>query len=396
MPKPIADIARRARPLMKPELSMQNRPLWAEISPARLKHNLEVLRSMIGERVKLCIVAKANCYGHSLPHCLPVILGRADSIATATAWEALEVRRMAPCIPVHVLLPLALAGHPQFARRLIEEKIDLTVSSADDVSLLRVALSSHPASTQVHVKIDTGMSRSGVLPEAAPKLVWECRRMKGVRVAGVFTDLATADENKATCKIQLRRFEKTLRAIGGRDEIIAHAAASAATLDLPESHYDMVRIGVSTFGYLPSPHTRSRVPLRGVMRLLTRLIQIKDVRGGTGVGYGLTYQFARSGRLGLVPVGYADGYDRRFTNQTQMRIRGQWVPVRGRVSMDQTSIDLSGVAHAEIGDEVEVISWNREDPSSIENLAQIMGSIPNEVTTHLGHRIHFRTVSSPL
>ena len=372
---------------MKFNSTLPDQHLRAEISPARLAHNLKILRGIIGPKVKLCIVAKANCYGHSLPHCLPVFLRHADCIATGTAGEALEVRRLAPKVPLHALLPLTLSGNPAWTRALLEHDIAVTLSSSADLALLSRTIARSRIPAMIHVEVDTGMSRSGVRYEQAPAFVAACRRIKGLRVAGVFTHLATADDNKEFARQQLARFEQTLCAIGGRDEIIAHAAASAATLDLPNSHYDMVRIGIAAFGYHPSPQIRNRAPLQGVMRLVTRLIQIKEVSAGAGVGYGLTYQLRRAGRLGLIPIGYADGYDRRFSNQAQVKIRGQWVPVRGRVSMDLTSIDLSSLPEAKIGDEVEVISCNRSDPGSVENLARLIGVIPYEITTRLGRRV---------
>lgn len=376
---------------MRADSPIRDQYLRAEISPARLSHNLQILRDTIGPKVKLCIVAKANCYGHSLIHCLPSILAHADCIATGTADEAWEVRQLAPKIPIQILLPFALIGSVSFARELLGQGVAVTLSSDADLAQLRHTCAKTGVKAEVHLKIDTGMSRAGILPEQTPAFIEQVQRIRAVRVAGIFTHLATADDNKGFARKQLAKFEKIRRALPGAGNTIAHAAASAATLDLPESHYDMVRIGIGTFGYRPSPKIRSQAPLQGVMRLVTRLMQTKQVAAGTRVGYGLTYRFRQAGRLGLIPIGYADGYDRRLSNCAKVKIRGQWVPVRGRISMDQTSIDLTTMPQAAVGDEVEVISWNREDPNSVENLARLIGSIPYEITTQLGRRVCYHT-----
>ncbi|MCD6303773.1 MAG: alanine racemase, partial [Planctomycetes bacterium] len=185
----------------------------------------------------------------------------------------------------------------------------------------------------------------------------------------------------------LGRFREVVDALGDSAAgLCLHAANSAATIDLPETHLDMVRPGIAIYGYQPSDQMHAHLALRPAMRLTGRLMQKKTLPAGQSCGYGLTYTFTEPTPVGLVPVGYADGYLRSLSNRATMRIRGQDVPVRGRVAMDQVIVDLSAVPDAAIGDEVEIISNEPADPHSVENLARLCGTIPYELTCRLGNR----------
>jgi alanine racemase len=176
-------------------------------------------------------------------------------------------------------------------------------------------------------------------------------------------------------------------ACGGRDELVLHAANSAAVIDMPQTHLDMVRPGLAIYGYQSSEEMHSRPELRPALRLVARVMQIKDVPSGASCGYGLTYAFDRPSRLALVPVGYADGYLRYFSNRATMYVAGGYAPVRGRVSMDQTILDVTDIPTAAVGDEVEIISRDPSQPHSVENLAQLARTIPYEITCLLGERV---------
>ncbi|MCK4626226.1 MAG: alanine racemase, partial [Phycisphaerae bacterium] len=192
------------------------------------------------------------------------------------------------------------------------------------------------------------------------------------------------DADKTSTLGQFRRFMRTVDECGGRSGLTLHAANSAATIDLPETHLDMVRTGLALYGYQPGENLRNVLPLKPSLRLTGPLVQIKDVRAGSATGYGLTYTFARDARVGLVPVGYADGYPRSLSNVASMRVRGCDCPVRGRVSMDQTVIEITDVPDAAIGDEVEIISPDPSAPNNASNLARLAGTIPYEILSRLG------------
>jgi alanine racemase len=185
--------------------------------------------------------------------------------------------------------------------------------------------------------------------------------------------------------IQLAAFERVVAEVGG-EGLLLHAANSAALLDLPQTHLDMVRPGITIYGYQPSDEMSNRPPLRPAMRLRAKLAQVKQVPAGGFTGYGRTYRFDRDSRIGLVPVGYADGFWRSWSNQGVMKVAGGFAPVRGLVSMDQAVIDLTDLPAARLGDEVEIISPEPADPHSAENLARRTGTIPYEIICRIGHR----------
>lgn len=367
--------------------------LTAEISASAVRDNLALLRKRLGVGTKLCAVVKADCYGHGVELLLGAVSGSADCLAVAAPQEAMQLRSLGYERPILMFFsPCAYPeGQVQDAlAKLISESVTLTVASPDEVDAIARVAERLGAEAQVHVKIDSGMWRSGVAPDDAAALVAQVRAAGGVKLTGLYTHFATADSaDKTFTHGQLESFLSAVQACGGPSGLTLHAANSAAAIDLPESHLDMVRTGIAIYGCHPSDQLHNRLPLRPAMRLTGRLIQVKNVPAGGRCGYGLTYTFDRDARVGLVPVGYADGYFRCLSNRAAMRIAGRDVPIRGRVSMDQTIIDLTEVPQARVGDEVEIVSADPSAPHSVENLARLAGTIPYEITCRLNApRIH--------
>jgi len=366
--------------------------LTAQISASAVRANLALLRECLSPGTKLCAVVKADCYGHCLELLAGVIAQQADCLAVATAQEAISLRRMGYQRQILMFSsPGIWAGDPEppkLLEQLISENVTLTVVSVAEVSAVAQAARRLGAEADVHVKIDTGMTRSGAAAHAAPGLVENIRRQENLKLTGLYTHFATADEaDKSFAREQLRLFLATVDECGGRGGLTLHAANSAATIDLPETHLDMVRPGIAVYGYQPSPQMLNRLPLRPALRLTGTLMQVKDVPAGARCGYGLTHTFAAPSRVGLVPVGYADGYRRCLSNRAVMGVGGADAPVRGRVSMDQTIIDLGKIPAAKVGDEVEIISPDPAAANSVENLALLAGTIPHEITCLLGRRV---------
>jgi alanine racemase len=366
--------------------------LTAEISASAIRANLGLLRQQLSPAVKLCAVVKADCYGHGLDVLLPVIARGADFLAVATAEEAIHLRRLGYDGPVLMLFSAcACANGQQRAAalpELVARHVTLTVVAPAEVAAVARAGELVGAAADVHVMIDTGMTRSGIAAAGAADLVGRIRRDPHVRLTGLYTHFASADEaDKTFTKQQLERFLAVVDACGPREGLTLHAANSAATIDLPETHLDMVRPGIAIYGYPPSRQMHTRLPLQPSLRLTGCLMQIRDVAAGSRCGYGLTYTFTRPSRVGLVGVGYADGYLRCLSNRTTMRVRGRDVPARGRVSMDQVILDLTDVEEAEVGDEVEIISPDPDAPHSVVGLAALADTIPYEITCLLGRRV---------
>ena len=361
--------------------------LRAEISVSALQHNIARLRSCLAPGVKLCPVVKANAYGHGIEQVVGVLRESADMLGVAICSEAVGLRRLGWHRPI---LQMATTGglNSDDLAQLIAIGVTLTLTTTDEVKLLAEAAGKARRPAQVHVKIDSGMSRGGAPLERAPAVISAAREAAFIQLVGLYTHLASADEaDKEPTRWQLGRFLAAVDDCGGRDGLLLHAANSAGLMDLPETHLDMVRPGIAVYGIAPSETVGSRLDLRPVLRLTAPIVLIKDVAPGDRTGYGLTYGFDKPARLALVPVGYADGYCRSFSNAASMRLRGVDCPVRGRVSMDQTVIEITDVPDPRVGEFVEIISPDPSAPHSAENLARLAGTVHYEILTRLGDRI---------
>jgi len=361
--------------------------LRAEISVSAIQHNIKIVRNLLAPGVKICPVVKADAYGHGIRQVLGVIGSAADMLGVAICSEAVELRDLGWQRPV-IMFTTAGASNAADLAELIARDVTLTVTSLDEIGLLGDAAEKAHRPADVHIKIDTGMTRGGILPDKAPPLAEAARSAPAVQLKGIYTHFAAAENrDKSDTREQLRRFLESVDACGGRAGLLLHAANSAATIDMPETHLDMIRPGMAMYGYQPSETLHNVLPLKPSLRLTAPIVLIKDVPAGARTGYGLTYRFERPARAALVPVGYADGYFRSFSNVASMRLRGVDCPVRGRVSMDQTIIEVTDVPEPEVGEHVEIVSPDPSAPHSVENLARLAGTIPYEIITRLGDRI---------
>ena len=366
--------------------------LTAQISASAVRANLELLRRQLQPTTKLCAVVKADCYGHGLGLLLETISSQADALAVAAPEEAIKVRSLGYRGPL--LCFFSACGYARGAElaeaqeELISAGVIQTLVDVEEVLPIAECARRLGAVAEVHVKVDTGMTRSGVAPASLPAMLERIGNEPSLKLSGIYTHFATADEaDKTFARRQLDLLLRSVRTAGVSTGVVLHAANSAATIDLPESHLDMVRPGIAVYGYQPSDQMHRRLPLRPALRLVGRLLQVKAVQAGSSCGYGLTHTFNRDGRVGRVAIGYGDGYLRCWSNRASVRIHGCDAPVCGRVSMDQIIIDLSGCPQSRPGDEVEIVSPDPTAPHSVENLARLAETIPYEVTCRLGGRM---------
>ncbi len=369
--------------------SIRDANCWVEIDRGALSWNLGQLRSLVGPDRLLMAVVKANAYGHGLKEIAPLALDTgADWLGVFSVDEGLELRREGIDAPVLVFGPTP--------RGLIAEAfgtgIRLTVSSlraADDVVELA------PEGARVHLKVETGTNRQGLvrgeIAQAANLL-----RENGVTVEGIYTHFADIEDttDHQFAESQLVRF-KELIAEGGDTEIpIPHTACSAATILFPTTYFNMVRVGIAMYGLWPSSETfvsagslgRNALDLRPVMTWKTRIAQIKTLASGEYVGYGRTYRTTRPSRIAVLPVGYADGFDRRLSNGAHVLVDGSRAPVRGRVCMNLTMIDVTDIPDAAWGDEVVLLGIQGDENLRAEDLARQTGTINYEVVTRIAPR----------
>ncbi len=361
--------------------------LRAEISASAIHHNAQLLRSLLPNGCRICPVVKANAYGHGIRQILPIVESFADVLGVAICGEALTLRQLGWQRPI-LMFTTAGASFADDLADLIARDVTVTITGSDEIKLVTSAARKAHRPADIHVKIDSGMSRSGVLPGQAAALVAAIRECKDIRLQGVYTHFACAeDRDKTETLAQLERFQSAMATIGVDGGMLRHAANSGAIIDLPQTHFDMVRPGLALYGYQSGEEMTNRLPLKPCLRLTAPVVQIKDVPAGAQTGYGLTYRFEKDARLALVPIGYADGYLRAFSNVATMRVAGVDCPIRGRVSMDQTVIEITNVPGVKIGHRAEIIGADPQAPHSLENLARLAGTIPYEIVSRLGDRI---------
>lgn len=358
--------------------------LTAWISASAVRHNMGVLRQTVGSGVKLCPVIKDDCYGHNLDMLYPVLKDSSDGFCAASPSEALILRRLGYDGFILCLLS-AYFDDFNIQDQLVEKGITQTVMSATALASVQAAAERTGTTAQVHLKVDTGMGRLGIPARQAEKMIAAIRSANRVELTGIYTHFATADEADRSATLrQLELFRSLLPTAEG---LTIHAANTAATLDYPETHFNMVRPGLSIYGCLPSTELKNRPDLKPCMKVTAKLIAVKHLPKGSRSGYGLSYEYDRDSIVGVVPIGYGDGYFRSLSNKAVVRIRGFEAPVRGRVSMDQITIDLTHIPDVHVGDEVEIISADPAAPNSVENLARLADTIPYEITCRMGHTI---------
>ena len=367
------------------------RPTVAEVRLPAVRHNFRTLRSLLPRGTGVLAVVKANAYGHGAgPVARTLEEEGARMLGVATVEEGVELRQVGLRLPVVVLGGVdSLQAEEAHVRGLSA----VLFHRAQVRDLARVA---GKAGTPfpVHVKVDTGMGRLGLLPGEAYALLDELKAVRELRVEGWMTHLSCADgpapEDRDFTEGQLAGFAEGIpRVRDAFGAVAVHALNSAGILRFRREPFDLVRPGIALYGYSPLPEGAATVPLQPVMRLVTKIVSLKDLPDGHPVSYNRRYRCAGRRRIAVVPVGYADGYRRGLTGRGRMSVSGRTVDVAGTVCMDHTMLDVTDVPEAAIGTEVEVMG---EASMSADEIARLCGTIPYEVLTQVGRRVPRRTV----
>lgn len=350
---------------------------WIELDSEALAHNVRQFRSVLGAGPQLIAVVKANAYGHGLlPIAKAVLHAGAAQLAVANAAEGAHLRDHGIRAPILVIGAMP----PEDAPAVIAHQLVPGVGTREQARALAAAATPgapHP----VHVEIDTGMHRHGVPAEQFGAFVAELRERGRLRLAGVYTHfqgLSAAD--LPAMREQLACFRRALALVRNLGAPLQHAANTLGTLACPEAHLDAVRIGGGLYGF--DRHGQGRVQLRPVLTLKSRLVGVREVAAGAAVGYGGTFRCARHSRLGLLPLGYADGLPRAIWHDAPVLVRGRRASIVGLISMNQIVVDLTAVPEAVIGDEVVLLGAQGDAALHAEERVQGGGSA-YEVTTLL-------------
>jgi alanine racemase len=363
---------------------------WAEIDLAALERNLRLIRASLPPHISYVAVVKADAYGHGLQQ----IAGRlmhagADLFAVANLTEAAQLRELGPGWPVLLLSPLL----PDEDRFVAEYDVAVTVSTENEVNRLDGAAQAAGRPISVHLKIDTGMGRLGVWHEEAPALMRRIRESEHVRLAGVFTHFASPDDDASFTEEQRRRFLAALDACGlagpPGGKLLIHADNSAGLETMPgASPFNAVRIGLLQFGVLPHPGSfLSQVRTEPVFSFRTRVGIVKRLPAGTSVSYGRTRRLTRDSRVAVLCAGYGDGIPRSVSNRASVLLRGTRCPVLGRVTMDQTVVDITDVEGVACGEEAVLVGRQGRDEISVGEFSRWADTIPWETLCSVTKRV---------
>ncbi|MHB1293623.1 MAG: alanine racemase [Anaerolineae bacterium] len=390
-PEAAADLLpRQNRGWAQVQLQRPGRPTWVEVDLEAIRHNVRHIVELVGPAVEVMAVLKADGYGHGAVKVARTALNNgARWVGVACLGEALMLREAGITAPILVL------GYtpPWQAREALLHDVTTTLFSLESATALARAGVDLARIAQVHVKIDTGMGRLGLLPEQALSFFREIAALPALHVDGVFTHMAAADEaDLAYTRWQLGRFEEvlaSLRCAGLLPQHI-HAANSAALLRLPESHYNLVRPGLAIYGLDPCGSDTAAIegsPLRPALAFKCQVAQVKELPAGSFVSYGRTFCTERLSRIAVIPVGYADGFRRAPHHWGEVLVHGQRVPIVGRICMDQCMLDVTDVPGVRSGDEVVLIGVQGAERITVDQVARRLGTISYEVMSEILARV---------
>jgi alanine racemase len=368
---------------------MSEKLSWVEIDTQALVHNTKTCKSLLGPTTKLCAVVKANAYGHGIVPCAKIFLDSgADWLAVHSIEEAQVLRDAGIIAPIYILGYVAirdLSRIPKLDCRMIvynKETLDALRKLDTDV--------------RVHIKIETGTHRQGVLISELPDFIDYLLQYKNIIIEGISTHFANVEDtaNKTYYEEQLGGFHKAIQILAnkGITNVMKHCSAAGAALLFPESHFDMVRFGVTMYGMWPSeklkisfykkyPDTDFR--LQPAFTWKARIAQIKHIPAGKFVGYGCTYQTDRPTTMAVIPIGYSDGYVRSLSGRSHVLVHGHQAPVLGRVSMNNIVVDVTDVLDVVLEDEVVLLGRQGDAEITSEQFASWADTINYEIPTRV-------------
>jgi len=379
---------------------LQHPIVWAEVDLEDIAHNVRELRRITSPDSCLMAVVKANAYGHGLVEVAGKALeSGAQALGVARASEGIELRKAGFDAPILIFSYTP----PDMARELVEFDLTQTVYSYKTAKVLSAAAGSFNKKIRVHLKVDTGMGRLGVLPDCfrasqssrgvdnAVHEVELIARLKNLEINGIYTHFASADSpDKSYTENQLAIFMNFIEQLknAGMEFSVKHAANSAAVIDMPETHLDMVRTGISIYGLYTSDNVdKSRINLKPAMELKARIIHLKKVPAGFKISYGITYETQKATTIATVPIGYADGFNRLLSSRGHMLVCGRKAPIIGRVCMDMTMLDVGDIPEVSLEDEVVIFGKQGDASITVDEIASSINTINYEIVSAIADRV---------
>ena len=364
------------------------RPTCAEINIRALIHNLNQAKRLAGSKSQILSIVKADAYGHGAVKISKALVRNGiHHLGTALVEEAVELRDAGIKIPIIVLGGIFKEQIPKIA----EYSLTPVVYQEDFLKAVAKEARKSNKKVNIHIKIDTGMGRIGVLSDEAVNFVKKAASLKNIKVEGIMTHFADADlADKAYAEKQMAEFTSIVNKLNeeGIDIPYQHIANSAALVSFENNKFNMARPGIMLYGYAPSAEGKERgLNLIPVMSLKTKVLHLKKVSAGTYISYGRTFVAKRDSVIATLPVGYADGYSRALSNKGFVIVKGKRAPIAGRVCMDMTMIDVTGIDGVEINDEVVLIGKQGKEAITADDVAMLTNTISYEVLCCIGKRV---------
>lgn len=362
--------------------------VYAAIDMGAVRHNMDVMKALIGPDKHIIAVVKADAYGHGAVPIAKMLEEDPDiwGFAVAAVPEAVELREAG------IVKPIMILGYvfPQDDEALIHFEIRPEVSTLQMAERLNKVAERRGKEIRIHIAVDTGMSRIGFFPDAqSVEAIRQISRLPHVRIEGMFTHFARADEVDKVCvHTAFARFQNFSRAVraAGVDIPLCHCANSATILEYPDAHLNLVRAGITMYGIYPSDEMIRDKDLQPVMQLKSRIAHLKWVAPGVPVSYGGTFVTERETQIATIPVGYADGYPRSLSSKGCVLWKGRRAPILGRVCMDQFMVDVTGM-EAQIGDEVTLMGEDHGAFLGVDELGRLSGRFPYEFVCDISKRV---------
>ena len=364
------------------------RPTWVEINLDNLAYNIREIRKITKKDTLITAVVKANAYGHGSIEAAKVFLENgADRLAVATLSEAIELRKAKIYAPILVLGYIPKSQYPL----AIKWNISQTIYNYESAKILSNISQDLGEKSIIHIKIDTGMGRLGFLPkDDSVEDIVKISQLPNLEIEGIFSHFSKADErDKGYTIYQFESFMDMVKKLDNRGVYIPikHISNSAAIIDLPQYHLDMIRPGIMLYGYYPSEEVdKDRIVLRPAMTLKTKVSNIKKVPKGSYISYGGLYVTEKESKIATIPIGYADGFSRLLTSKAEAFVKGHRVPVVGRICMDQCMLDVSNVEDVDIDDQIVLFGYEEGQPT-VEDIANKLNTNSYEVICMVGRRV---------
>lgn len=361
----------------------------SEINLDTIAHNTKQIRKIVNDKTDIMVIIKADAYGHGAVEVAKVALyNGASAIGVAISDEGIQIRNN------NINVPILILGYTPEAK--IDEVIKynliqtvFTYEMAEAISKVAIKLEKI---AQIHIKLDTGMSRIGFLPnDKAIDDIIKISKLKNIEINGIFTHFATSDEKDKSFTYKqaqiYQNFVNKLEALGLHIPV-KHVSNSGAIIDLPEFAFNMVRAGIILYGMYPSEDVdKSKIDLKPAMSLKTQVSYIKEISENNPISYGRTYYTKTNTKIATIPVGYADGYSRALSNKGRVLINGEYANIVGRICMDQFMIDVTHIPNVNIGDDVILIGEQNDKAVTAQEIAKLIGTINYEVVCMISKRI---------